>query len=239
MPARHLVGAELDHVGDDANRRFGWADPLLLGDVLLEHIVLDGTPYLAPGYPLLVRHRQVHCQQDTGCAVDGHRCRYLVERDAVKQPLHVVQGRDRHPFTPNLTQGTRVVGVVPHQHRHVESSGEPVLPLGKEELEALVGILRRAETRELAHSPEFTTVHAGVDSTGVRVFTGQTNVPLIVYALHVLGCVQWLDLPIGDGREPLHALLVLGVFLRQPLAFGHCSSWLALRTTAKINREVI
>src|SRR5712671_4535441 len=41
MKARCLLGAELDHVGDDAQRWRGRANPFLLRGEFLEHIVLN------------------------------------------------------------------------------------------------------------------------------------------------------------------------------------------------------
>ena len=58
VPARHVPAAELDHVDDDAHRRPGRNDPLLLGDVLLQHVVLNGARRASPwGRPASRRPR--------------------------------------------------------------------------------------------------------------------------------------------------------------------------------------
>src|SRR5262249_42290663 len=49
VPARHLAAAELHHVDHDAERRLGRADPLLLRDELLQHVVLDRAAERGPG----------------------------------------------------------------------------------------------------------------------------------------------------------------------------------------------
>ena len=61
--------------------------------------------------------------------VDRHRHRNLVERDLVEQRLHVVEGVDRDPLAPDLSQRARVIGVVAHQGGHVERRREPGLAL--------------------------------------------------------------------------------------------------------------
>src|SRR6185369_13548778 len=65
--------------------------------------------------------------------------------------------------------------------------------------EALVGLLGRAEARELAHRPEAAAVHRRVDAARERELAREAD-PLLEGA-HVLGAVERLDLLAAQRRE--------------------------------------
>ena len=85
-----------------------------------------------------------------------------------EQRLHVVQRVDRDALAPDLAQRARMVGVVAHQRRHVERGAQPGLPVVEQVAEALVGLLRRPEPRELPHRPQPAPVHARVHAARER-----------------------------------------------------------------------
>jgi hypothetical protein len=60
VPARRLARAELDHVGDDAQRRLGRTDPFFLGDELLQHVVLNGAAEVFELAALALADDEVH-----------------------------------------------------------------------------------------------------------------------------------------------------------------------------------
>ena len=91
--------------------------------------------------------------------IDTETC---AEIDPGEQRLHVVQRVDRHALAADLAQRARVVGVVAHQARHVERRRQPGLAVIEQIAEALVGLLRRPEPRELPHRPQPPPIHARV-----------------------------------------------------------------------------
>ena len=127
VPAGHLGRAE---PMVSTMRRIdgrGREDPGLLGDVLLEDVVLDGAAELVPGHALLLGHGEVHGREDGGGAVDGHGGGDLVEGDAVEEDLHVLQGVDGDAAPADLARGQGVVGVVAHEGGQVEGDRQPGL----------------------------------------------------------------------------------------------------------------
>ena len=82
------------------------ADPLLLGDELLEDVVLGGAAQLLRGDPLLLGGGHVERQQHDGRRVDGHGGADLVQGDPVEQPLHVVQRGHRDALPAHLAQAS-------------------------------------------------------------------------------------------------------------------------------------
>ena len=199
---RQPLGAPLDHVHDEPHRRRRREDPLLLRDVLLEDVRLDGAAQALERHALLLADRGVEREQHRGRPVDRHGGRDLTERDPLEQRLHVGERVDRHALAPDLAERARMIRVVAHQRRHVERGREAGLPMLEQVAEARVRLLRRAEAGELAHRPEPAAVHRRIDAARERIGAGPAEVALVV-ELDVLGRVERLVLDAGDGREEL------------------------------------
>ena len=217
VPAGHRGGAELDHVGDQSHRRLDREAPLLLGDVLLEDVGLDRPAEPVGADPVLLGGDDVEGQQDRGRRVDRHRDRHPVERDAGEQGLHVVDRVDRDALHADLAERAVVVGVEPHQGRHVERCREAVLARLEQVAEALVGLLDGAEAGELAHRPEPPAVHRRVDAAGERVLAGVAELLGRVEPVEILVGVERLDRVPGDGLEQRLALRGAVVEVLSPL----------------------
>src|SRR5262249_34353531 len=103
----------------------------------------------------------------------------------------------------------RMVGVVPHERGKIESHGESATAVSEEILVALVGLFRRSEAGELAHSPELAAVAAGMDPARVRRLSGIVEIRLGVPVFRKIGLgVETADGLAADGGEPRVAVLV-------------------------------
>ena len=141
-------------------------------------------------------------EDDRRRRVDRHRGRDVAERDAREERLHVGERVDGDALPPDLAERTGVIGVVAHQRRHVEGRRESRLAVLGQVAEALVRLLRRAETGELAHRPQASAVHRRIDAAGERVLAGIAEVAAVLDA-DVLGRRERLVLDTGDRREEL------------------------------------
>ena len=159
--------------------------------------------------PAILRHRDVHRQEDPGRRVDGHRHADVLEVDAVEEPIHVLEQVDGDTLPPYLPTARRMVGVVAHQRRHVEVDGQTGLTLRDQIPEPLVGLIRRPEPCDLTHRPDSTPIHGGVRAPGERVPARQTDI-FKWNVGDVRGRVHPLDGPTRAGQ-----VAVLG--LRAPL----------------------
>ena len=121
----------------------------------------------APDAALLGNH-DVHRQEGGGRGIDRHRRRHRLERESVEQDMHVVDGIDGDPDTPDLTESPRRIGVDPHLRRQVEGDAEARLARLEQVAEAGIGLGRGAEARVLAHRPEAAAVHRRLDAAGER-----------------------------------------------------------------------
>ena len=156
----------------------------------------------AAGDALLLADGDVERKQDRRGRVDRHRGRDLAQRDPLEERLHVGERVDRHALAPDLAERTGMVGVVAHQGRHVEGSGEAGLAVVEQVAEALVRLDRSAEAGELAHRPELAAVHRRIDAARERVDARIAEVAVVV-DLGLLGRHERLVLEAGDGREQL------------------------------------
>ena len=141
MELRHALGAEGHEVADQAQVRPWREQPLLLRDVLLQDVGLQGAVEPFPGHALSFGRGQEERERDHGRSADGHRRRDVAERDAAEQHLEVVDGIGRHPAAPDLSLAPGVVGVETHQRRHVEGHAQPALTLVEQEPVSSVRLL--------------------------------------------------------------------------------------------------
>ena len=202
MPLRQLRRAVLDHVGDEPHRRLGREDVLLLRDVLLEDVRLDRPAQVLGGDALLLADRDVEREQDRRRRVDRHRGRDVAERDPAEERLHVLERVDRHALAADLALRARVVGVVAHQRRHVESGREPGLAVVEQVPEALVRLGGCAEAGELPHRPELAAIHRRIHAASEREDAWIAEVAVVVDSDRV-GRHERVVLEPGDGREEL------------------------------------
>ena len=95
------------------------------------------------------------------------------KRNTVEQRLHVGQRTDGHAAFADFALGQRIVGVVAHQRRKIESHREPGLALREQIAEACVGVFGGAKTGKLPHGPQPVAVHRRVDAARVGKFARQ------------------------------------------------------------------
>jgi hypothetical protein len=116
--------------------------------------------------------------------------------------LIVIERRDGDALLAHLAARTGVIGVVPHQGRHVERGREPGLALLEQVLEPRVGVLRASEAGEHPHRPEAAAVHRRIDAARERILAGVAEALLVRAVRDVLGRVEGLHRNPGQRLEP-------------------------------------
>ncbi len=202
VEARHLVGAELDRVRDQAERRRGRPDPRAARDVLLEDVVLHRAPHLITRHALLVSDRDVEGEHDGGGPVDRPRRRDAIERDVPEEDLGVGERVEGDADPADLLFDVGVVGVVADLGGQVGRHRESRAALFEQELVPLVGPLGGTETRVLAERPEPVAVAPRVVAAREGVFAGRPDA-LDVSRIEIIGPVAALDDETCFGREIL------------------------------------
>jgi hypothetical protein len=151
-------------VGDDAQARRDGVDERVAHHELLEHVVLDRARELCRGHALLLRGDDEEGHHGQHGAVHGHGHAHLVERDARKEDLHVLDGRHGHARHADVALDALIVAVKAAVRREVEGDAEPLLP--RREVLAVkgVGLARRREARVLADRPRLVRVARRADA---------------------------------------------------------------------------
>ena len=106
-------------------------------------------------------------------AVHRHRHRHLVERDAVEQDLHVLDGVDRDAGLADVADDARVVAVVAAVRREVERDRQAHLPRREVLAVERVRLLGGGEARVLADRPRPVRVHRRPRPAHERLEAGQ------------------------------------------------------------------
>src|SRR5439155_27035677 len=109
------------------------------------------------------------------------------------------------------------------QRRNVESGAEAGDTMLKQVLEALVRVLRGAESRELAHGPQPAAVHGRLRAAGIGKLAGEAEIALVLVDFRVarLPDVRG-DHQIGDGnpRVGVEFRTAQGALLRDARELG-------------------
>ena len=96
VPARKVLRGELYGVSHQPHGRRRRKDVFVLRRILLQDVVLESTAQGSRVDALFLRRHDVHGPDDCRGRVDGHGRGDLVQRDAVKEDLHIRQGRYGH-----------------------------------------------------------------------------------------------------------------------------------------------
>ncbi len=193
VPLGNLQGAELDGVADELHGGLGRAHQGLLGDELLEHVVLDRAADLVQGDPLDLGRCAVHGPEGCRRRVDRHGGRDLVEGNALGENEEVFEGIDGHSALAALAAGLRGVCVVAHEGGEVEGRAQTCLAFFQEHVPPRIGGGGISHAREHAESPEFAAISGHLVAAGVGVLPGVTDVPIKLYVFDVIGGVETFD----------------------------------------------
>ena len=207
VPLRDVLLAPAEYIGNQTHGTLGREYVGAAGDVLLQDVVLGGATDLAEVGPLLLGHGHVEGQEDSRGGVDGHGGGDLLQGDLLEEDLHIGQGGDGDAHLAYLALSDGIIGVVANLGRQVEGHGEAGLALLQEVAVAAVGLLGVAEAGILAHGPEPTAVHGGLDSAGKGELTREAKLIQVFPAGKIIGGVGRLD-DLSVGR--LEGVVALG-----------------------------
>jgi hypothetical protein len=120
----------------------------------------------------------------------------LVERDAVKEGLHVGKRVDRHSDPPDFAEGERVIAVITDLSRQIEGHREPGRPLLEQIFVAAVRLCGSGEPCILAHRPEASAVHCSGRFHACK--DRLPGVPVGSRSIGASAAVKWLFITMPD-----------------------------------------
>ena len=190
VPLGQVLAGPGEDVGDDAH---GVANGINIGaarNVLLKDVVLDGAGEFADIGAGAAGDGHVERKQNAGRGVDGHRGGNAVERDVGEETLHIFDGVDGDADFADFADGHGRVGVVADLRGQVEGDGKAGGSLVEEEFVTAVALFCIAHAGVLAHGPEASAVHGGLDAAGEGKFAGKGEVAARGKGGEVVGGVE-------------------------------------------------
>jgi hypothetical protein len=127
---------------------------------------------LRPRHALLLARDDEAREHGQHGAVHRHRHGHLVERHAVEDDLHVLDGVDRDARLADVADDARVIGVVAAVGGEVEGDGEARLPAGQVGAVERVGVLGGGEAAVLPDGPGLAGVHGRARAADEREIAG-------------------------------------------------------------------
>ena len=142
IPIRNTRGAVRKDIRNEPHPRTRRIDIRTPSDVLLEDIVLRSASECGKRNPSALSEHDQERQQGRCRRVDGHRDGHVLKLNPLKEAIHVIEGSDRHPHSPNLSTSEVMIGVTTHLRRKIERDTQSGYPLLKEEVVTRVGLSR-------------------------------------------------------------------------------------------------
>ncbi len=163
---RHLGAGVFNDVRNDPHRRFRRINIGVSDHEFLEDVVLNGPRQQRLIVALfLAGHNEIRKDRDHR-AIHRHRHGNLVERDAIKQDFHILDGIDSHTGLADIAFDTGVVAVIAAVGGQIECDRNALLPGGKVATVKGVGFLGGGKACVLANGPGAACVHRGLDAAG-------------------------------------------------------------------------
>ncbi len=170
---RHLVRGVFDDVGHDPHRRRRRIDIGVAHHELFQNIVLNGAgKFFGCDALLFSRHDEV-CENGDHRPVHRHRDAHLVERNAVEQDLHVLDGIDRNARLADIAGHARMIAVISAMCRQIERNRKAHLPGGQILAIEGVGFFGCRKARILANGPGPARIHRAAHTAHERHLAGQ------------------------------------------------------------------
>src|SRR5581483_1751942 len=99
--------------------------------------------------------------------------------------------------------------VIPHQRRKIEGHRETAAAMLEQVIAALVGLLRRGESRELPHGKKLAAISGSVNAARERRLTRISKILVVIPVLGKIGLrVQPPDGRAGNSREARMPVLI-------------------------------
>ena len=176
VPARHFARAELEDVGDDAERRRRRKDVSAARRILFEDVVLNRAVEFRPGDAATLRDHDQQREENRGRRVDRHRDGHAVERNLVEERFHVGDGVDGDADFSDFASRARVVRIHPDLRRQIERDGESGRAALEQVTVAFVGFDGGGKPGVLAHRPELSAIHRRLRTARVREGAGSAKI---------------------------------------------------------------
>ena len=161
---RHSLARESEDVGNDAQAWCRRVDVGIPHHKFLENVVLNGALQGIKAMTLLLRGNNVEGQNGQHGTVHGHRNRHFIQRNSLKEALHVFYAVDGYARLAYVALYPRMVAVVAAVGRQVKGYAQPLLPGREVAAVEGVALFGGAESSVLPYGPGPLAVHGRMGS---------------------------------------------------------------------------
>ncbi len=183
---RHVLGGVFEDITDDTHGHGRRINVGVTNHEFLQDIVLNGALENLLVYALFDAGGNEECQNRKYGTVHGHGYGHLVQRNSVKQNVHIEHGANGYACFTNVAYYTGVIGIVAAVGRKVECNGQTFLACCQVSLVECVGFFSGREACVLADGPWTEYIHGGVWSAEERRNTAH-EIQVVAVFVYVLG----------------------------------------------------
>ncbi len=127
---RHVRAGVGEDVGNDPHRGRRRIDVGVAHHELFQNVVLNGPGELLRRHALFFARNDEERENGQHGAVHRHGDGHVLQRNAVEQRAHVVDGIDRDACHADVALDARMIGIVAAVRREIEGDGKALLPGG-------------------------------------------------------------------------------------------------------------
>ena len=161
---RHILGGVFENITDDTHGHGRRVDVGVADHEFLQNIVLDGALENLPVYPLFNAGTDEEGQNREHRAVHGHGYGHLIQRNAIKEDVHVQHGAYGNAGFAYVPYHSGIVRIIAAVGRKGKGNGQPLLPCSQISFIESIGFFGSGEAGVLADSPRAEYIHGGVRS---------------------------------------------------------------------------
>ena len=129
---------------------------------------MDGAFEFGQFNSRLLRRSDVKCHDGDDGTIHGHRHRHAIQRNAIKEHLHVFNAIDGNPCFANISCHPWVITVIASVGSQVKRYAQSCLTCSEVSSVEGIAFLRCGKTCVLPDSPWALAVHARVGSSQIR-----------------------------------------------------------------------
>lgn len=182
----HVLGGVFEDIADDTHGHGRRIDVGVADHEFLQDIVLDGALEDFPIYPLLNAGADEESQDGKHGAIHSHGYGHLVQRDTVKEDIHIQHRAYRYACLAHIAYYAGVIRIVAPVRRKVECNGQPLLSGSQVSLIKGVGFFGCGEAGILTYCPWTEYIHGGVGASQERRNAAH-EIQMIAFLINIFG----------------------------------------------------
>ena len=189
---RHITGGKFDNIGHDTHRGLRRVNIGVAHHKFFENVILDRARQSRSADALLFTGHDERGQNRDDCTIHRHGYGNLIQWDAIKEDLHILDTVNRDTRFTHISNDARMIAVIAPMGGQIERHRNPLLPSRERLPVKRIGVLGCGKSSILPNSPGPTRIHSRFDTARVGLLS--RNAAYMRQAVYVLSRIKWLHL---------------------------------------------